>query len=89
MSMSTGRLNTVDVIDAIQRQHLQANIADEERAGSVIHWAQAHVDPGGTIFGPGPYLRGPVTRRDGEEIVIRVYAPARLRRQLAAHWVSA
>jgi hypothetical protein len=79
-----------DVVAAIRANHLQANISDSCYVRH--HWDEAWVDPGGTIFGPGPYVHLPVDllMRQGssetERVVIRVYAPARLRRKLAAMW---
>ena len=75
-----------DVIAAIRKQHLKANIGMyermERRGYAILGWDAATVDPGGTLFGPGPYLKLPVVLRE-DQIVIRVYAPARLRRRLA------
>lgn len=79
-----------EIVRAIRARHLKANIAWYEAHPDwyTLHWRAAFVDPGGTIFGPGPYVKLPVTmhepnsRRD--RIVIRVYAPERLRRKLAA-----
>lgn len=73
-----------EVIAAIRQTHLKANIADFERDETwSIHWDRATVDPGGTIFGEGPYLKVPVTTWViDDDRVIRVYAPARLRRRL-------
>lgn len=77
-------MTDIDVINAIRRCHLQANISEwpEEQQ----HWNLAWVDPGGSIFGDGPYVKLPVGD-DADGIVIRVYAPARLHRRLAAQWV--
>jgi hypothetical protein len=88
------------VIAAIRRNHLKADIGWIEDQGEhpvhpsndcpiVIHWSRAWVDPGGTIFGDGPYLHVPIEGYWGhsgkaEETVHRVYPPARLRRRLAA-----
>jgi hypothetical protein len=71
-----------EVIAAIRQTHLKANIAGYEAQGATLHWDRAWVDPGGVIWGPGPYAKVPVTR-EGDEIVIRVYPPERLRRRLA------
>jgi hypothetical protein len=75
------------VIAAIRANHLQANIGALEREprGYRLHWSQATVDPGGTIFGPGPYVKLPVSY-GRDRWVVRVYAPARLRRRLAKAW---
>lgn len=82
-------MTDADVIAAIRRCHLQVNIAEWERDPvCVIHWDRAHVDSGGTIFGPGPYLHVPVTDQgedDGRRV--RVHAPAWLRQRLAREWV--
>jgi ribosomal protein S6E (S10) len=77
-----------DVIAAIHRQHLKANIARFEADPSVtVRWDLARVDPGGTIFGAGPYLKVPVRGGgDWDGTVHRVYAPERLRKRLAAQW---
>jgi hypothetical protein len=87
-----------EVIAAIRACHLKANIGWIEDMGRrpkhqngrpiVIHWDQAWVDPGGTIFGHGPYLHVPITNywSEDEETVHRVYAPARLQRRLAKRW---
>lgn len=76
-----------DVIAAIRKTHLKANIDD---ATIVNHyWAEATVDPGGSLFGPGPYLKLPVDQYHAgglDRVVIRVYPPARLRRRLAHVW---
>ena len=78
------------VIAAIRANHLKANI--HNRFYVRQYWDRAWLDPGGTIFGPGPYVKLPVDwlRAEGsdetEEVVIRVYAPARLQRQLAKRW---
>ena len=77
-------MTDAEVIAAIRRTHLQANIAEAERVG-VASWLHARVDPGGTVFGPGPYLTVPVLI-NGEWITVRVYPPARLRRRLARAW---
>jgi hypothetical protein len=73
-------VTSADVIAAIRRQHLKANI--DREPPRTRRWAEAWVDPGGTIFGSGPYVKLPLA--DGR--VIRVHPPARLRRQLAARW---
>jgi hypothetical protein len=75
-----------EVIAAIRQRHLKANIAECERLGLRICWDRATVDPGGTVFGHGPYLKVPVQERHEDEYVIRVHAPARLRRRLAREW---
>lgn len=72
-------MTDAEVIAAIRKCHLKANIADYEH--DTVWWAGATVDRGGTIFGPGPYLKVPVTNQ-GITITIRVYPPARLRRKL-------
>ena len=81
-------LTDADVIAAIRANHLQANISNP--AITREHWWLARVDPGGALYGPGPYVHLPVdVRGHGDEyvvVVIRVYAPARLRRRLAREW---
>ena len=83
-------MTDADVIAAIRANHLKANIAVIERdPDAVIYWDRASVDPGGTIFGPGPYLKVPILWPwfSSYETVRRVYPPARLRRRLAKQWV--
>jgi hypothetical protein len=49
--------------------------------GRMPYWDRAYLDPGGTIWGPGPYLKLPYG--DGApkwEAVTRVFVPSRLRR---------
>ncbi len=82
-----------DVIAAIRARHLKANIDSPYYVRH--HWDRAWVDPGGTIFGEGPYVKLPVDwaiygpeRPETEEVTIRVYAPARLRRRLARRLAS-
>ena len=74
-----------DVIAAIRKTHLKANIstvrATFPRGELLLRWDLATLDPGGTILGRGPYVKLPV-ENGGDQIVIRVYAPARLRRRL-------
>lgn len=77
------RLSDADVIAAIRTQHLKANISAVPESCQV--WGRAFVDPGGSIFGAGPYVKLPVVC-DNEKIIIRVYAPERLRRRLAKQW---
>ena len=76
-------MTDAEVIAAIRRNHLQANIS--ETYPRQRRWDLATVDPGGTIFGPGPYVKLPIERWDNTA-PIRVYAPERLRRQLAKQW---
>lgn len=83
-----------EVIAAIRRDHLKANIGwieamvppPKHRNGNPIHvhWDRAWVDEGGTVFGAGPYLHVPIMNywSTDEETVHRVYPPARLRRRL-------
>lgn len=73
-----------DVIAAIRRSHL---IFDSEHfPGADVQWERATIDLGGTsLWGLGPYLHVPV-EVDGDSFVVRVHAPARLRRRLAAQW---
>jgi hypothetical protein len=86
------RLTDRAVIAAIRRSHLKANISESVYVRH--HWDLAWVDPGGTVFGPGPYVKLPVdwlVRHGSAEtvrVVVRVYAPARLRRRLAATWIG-
>lgn len=80
---ATGSLTDADVITAIRANHLKVNIS--EWPEDVQHWGRAWVDPGGAIFGPGPYVKLPVGD-DADGVVIRVYAPARRRRRLAERW---
>src|SRR5688500_1181596 len=51
------RMTDKEVIAAIQKNHLKANIDQFEREPDVWgrpDWSKAWLDPGGTIFGPGP-----------------------------------
>lgn len=79
-----------EVIAAIRKNHLKANIDQFEREplkwGRPV-WSKAWLDPGGTIFGDGPYLKVPIKGGEWDGTVQRVYAPARLRRQLARSWI--
>lgn len=75
-------MTDAEVIAAIRAHHLQGNLRDY----AVQHWNEATVESGGIIFGPGPYLQLPV-EHEGEEVMVRVYPPARLRRRLAKAWV--
>lgn len=84
-------MTDAEVIAAIRANHLQANISNPYYVRH--YWDEAWVDPGGTMFGPGPYLRLPVDwamddspNPKTERVVIRVYAPARLQRRLAKLW---
>ncbi len=77
-------LTDAEVIAAIRENHLTANIRDEYIVRE--YWGEATVDPGGTIFGPGPYVKLPV-QRFIERVVIRVYPPARLRKRLQKQWI--
>ena len=89
-------LTDAEVIAAIRANHLKANIGGYENAhfdmeNVTIHWERAWVARGGTVFGKGPYLKVPITRRgyrsfQDDEIVIRVYPPERLRKKLAREW---
>lgn len=84
-------MSDAEVIAAIRANHLKANICHDVYVRH--YWDRAYLDPGGTIFGEGPYVKLPVDWlvKDGSsdtcEVVIRVYAPARLRRQLHQRWV--
>lgn len=83
-------MTDAQVIEAIRRDHLQANISNPYYVRH--YWERAWLDPGGTIFSDGPYVKLPVDwlLRDGsdetEEVVIRVYPPARLLRRLLRAW---
>ena len=79
------RLTDAEVVTAIRKHHLRANIGKfEHDPAMTIHWDEATVDPGGTIFGLGPYLKVPVTGNGWDGTRHRVYAPERLRKRLAA-----
>lgn len=88
-------MTDAEVIAAIRANHLKANIRSPYYVRH--YWDRAWLDPGGTIFGDGPYVKLPVDWRrydfgdprgdETDEVVIRVYAPARLRRRLAKLWV--
>lgn len=64
-----------------ERKTQTRRIVDPSRVGAAfqpVHdWqSRVRVDPGGTVFGPGPYLRVPMN--DGEpegEVIERVYCP--------------
>ena len=82
-----------EVIDAIRARHLKANIDyyESKPGWYTLRWEAAWLDPGGSIFGPGPYVKLPVDIHEPDctdDAVIRVYAPARLRRRLAARWAQ-
>lgn len=95
-------LTDADVIAAIRANHLRANIGRfEDCPDTTVHWDATEekplildngewlyvtVDPGGTIFGPGPYIKVPVTGNGWDGTRHRVYAPERLRKRLAARW---
>lgn len=75
------------IVAAIRRRHLRGSGADPA-VDREVHWDRAIVDPGGTfLFGPGPYLKVPISLYDHgvvmDEITVRVYAPEPLRRKLA------
>ena len=75
------------VIAAIRARHLKANISPfEEGLEGRPDWDHATIDPGGTIFGAGPYLKVPIVGGEWDGTRQRVYPPARLRRRLAAKW---
>lgn len=90
LSADGAEVTDAEVIAAIRANHLRSNIS--QRCYVHHHWDRAWVDPGGTVFGFGPYVKLPVDwlLRPGSdetaEVVIRVYAPARLRRRLARLW---
>lgn len=78
-----------DVIDAIRDRHLPCEwpLEPGPDADYRVDWDDATVDPGGTVFGPGPYLHVRIEMADGsDEWVIRVYPPEPLRQHLAAAW---
>jgi hypothetical protein len=81
-----------EVIAAIRTNHLRANIGQfEDDPNSVVHWDEAWIDPGGGVFGLGPYLKVPVSSPlclDGAKLPHRVYPPARLQRKLARAWTG-
>jgi hypothetical protein len=80
-----GGMTDHEVIDAIRANHIKANLSNSPRLRH--HWDRAWVDPGGSIFGLGPYVKLPVDEGDETtETTIRVYAPERLRKRLAAKW---
>ena len=84
-------MNDREVIAAIRANHLKANIRN--LCCVRHHWDEAWLDPGGTIWGEGPYVKLPVEwliregSTDTERVVIRVYPPARLRRKLQKQWI--
>jgi hypothetical protein len=87
---SADKLTNIDVIAAIRTNHLKANIDHFEREPEKLgrpNWSKAFVDPGGSIFGPGPYLKVPIVGGEWGGTTQRVYAPARLRRRLAERWI--
>ena len=82
-------MTDAEVLAAIQKTHLKANIGGYEsgKAKGRPRWDRAWLDPGGTIFGPGPYAKVPIDWDDCYGgIIVRVYAPERLRKRLAAKW---
>lgn len=52
-------MTDADIIAAIKANHLRANVSWLEQAGGTLDWDRAVLDPGGTIFGPGPYAPPP------------------------------
>ncbi len=83
-------LTDAEVLAAIRANHLKANIGGyESRDDVTIHWDQAWLDPGHTIFGAGPYAKARVSTNgydSGWDVVVRVYPPERLRKRLAKQW---
>jgi hypothetical protein len=78
-----------EVLAAIRANHLKANIAYHESGESegTPRWDKAWVDPGGVLWGPGPYAKVPIDFGDPNwNIVVRVYPPERLRKRLAGAW---
>lgn len=68
-------MTAADVIAAIRAKHLKANIAkfeDDPGLWGTPDWDRAHVDPGGTIFGPGPYLKVPIVGGEWDGTTQRV-----------------
>lgn len=78
-------MTEAEVLVAIRANHYRASLSGYEKRGATVHWDKAWVDPGGVIWGLGPYAKVPITF-DGDELVIRVYPPERLRKRLAAKW---
>lgn len=76
-------MTDAEIIAAIRAEHEPWDI-DVWEASPVlrVRWDRASVDPGGTVFGPGPYLHVPVEGED-DEWSVRVYPPESLRRRLA------
>jgi len=79
-------MTDTEIIEIVRAHHLRANIGDPVYRHP--RWHEAWVDPGGGIFGPGPYVHLPIdllVSRAGEateRVVIRVYPDARGRRLL-------
>jgi hypothetical protein len=90
--LSGGLMTDAEVIAVIRVTHTWSNIKDPLFVRH--YWDKATLDPGGTIFGPGPYVHLPVdyiaNRQTGEteRLVIRVYPSERVRRTLERLWVS-
>lgn len=83
-------MTRAQVIAAIRRHHLKANIDAFERHPRTFgrpQWTKAWVDPGGTVWGDGPYLKVPIAGGQWDGTVQRVYPPARLRRRLQRLYV--
>ncbi len=93
MSVMPERLSDAEVLAAIRANHRKANISGyEARADAVIHWEQAWIDPGGVLWGSGPYAKVPITFKDegpAWDIVVRVYPPEWLRKRLHKQWERA
>jgi hypothetical protein len=84
-------MTDAEVLAAIKANHLEANIGCHERGETdgVPRWEQAWIDPGGVLWGPGPYAKVPIDFGHPDwNTVVRVYPPERLRKRLAAQWVS-
>lgn len=84
---SREKLTDADIIAAIRNKHKRANLGYEKMDEFTVQWDEAWVDPGGTIFGPGPYLKVPIHHKGKYYCAVRVYAPERLRRSLAERWI--
>lgn len=81
-------LTSAEVLAIIREKHLKASLRwFHKQPGVVIHWDRAWLDPGGVIFGLGPYAKVPVTLTDNDQRVIRVHVAEPLRKRLARLWI--